>query len=152
MVPISPRALGSTLAASLVCALVYGSPALARASQPCAQQVLRDWSDDGMIGGSHDASCYRGALRALPEDVRLYSSATDDIRRALAHRVSTRSVALAHRRHDGAGTVQASGGGGGFPGAPLGLAAVLTGLGLLAGLVFAVVLRRGRRRQPGLPA
>ena len=94
-----PRALRSTLAfASVAGALVLVSPAVARAAQPCAQQVLRDWSADGVIDDRYDVACYRDALRSLPEDVRLYSSAADDIKRALARRVSTRSVALAHEQ------------------------------------------------------
>ena len=53
-----------------------------------------DWSD-GHIDGTYPLGCYRRALRALPDDIRLYSSATDDITRALARQVraATRSVA-----------------------------------------------------------
>jgi len=58
----------------------------ARASKPCWKTVVTDWSD-GRIEGSYPVSCYRQALHALPEDIRLYSSAVDDIKRALARRV-----------------------------------------------------------------
>jgi cobalamin synthase len=40
--------------------------------------------------------CYREALARLPEDIRIYSSAEDDIRRALIH-ASTRTTHAAVR-------------------------------------------------------
>jgi hypothetical protein len=50
--------------------------------------VVTDWSD-GRIDGTYPVHCYHEALQRLPEDVRLYSSAEDDIRHALAANVGT---------------------------------------------------------------
>jgi hypothetical protein len=55
----------------------------ASAGSGCAQQVIEDWADDGVIGGSYSPACYQEAIASLPEDLRSYSSASDDIGRAL---------------------------------------------------------------------
>lgn len=55
----------------------------AAAQAPCWKRLLNDWLD-GRIDRSYRASCYREALRRLPEDVEAYSDARDDITRALA--------------------------------------------------------------------
>ncbi len=78
--------------AALICELT--STSSARGATPCWQTVVTDWSD-GRIEGTYPISCYRHALRALPEDIRLYSSAVDDIKRALAGRVRTTTRSLA---------------------------------------------------------
>lgn len=68
----------------LVWALAGPGTATARASgSACAQQVLRDWTDNGRIDGLYPSRCYLDAISSLPEDVRTYSSAVDDISRAL---------------------------------------------------------------------
>jgi hypothetical protein len=53
---------------------------------PCWERILGDWSD-GRVDRTYTIACYHAALENLPEDVRLYSSAPDDIRRALARAV-----------------------------------------------------------------
>jgi hypothetical protein len=64
---------------ALVSTLVTVSPA---SSQPtCGASVLADW-EDGRIDGVYPVACYREALKSLPEDVRVYTSAADDIARA----------------------------------------------------------------------
>ena len=66
----------------------------------CWKRLVEDWSVGG-ISNLYPISCYREALRHLPEDVRLYSSASDDIGRALARRAiasSPRSVSVVARR------------------------------------------------------
>jgi hypothetical protein len=47
--------------------------------------VLGDWTD-GRVDGQYDAACYLEAIEILPEDVRAYTSAADDIARALQAR------------------------------------------------------------------
>jgi hypothetical protein len=49
----------------------------------CGARVVSDWADDGRLQGTYDVACYRAALRRLPEDLRAYSSAPDDLQRAL---------------------------------------------------------------------
>jgi hypothetical protein len=125
------------------------TPGSASAKQACWEQVVDDWSD-GTIGDVYPVRCYRQALHRLPEDVLLYSSASDDIGRALASRIiSTRrpAVTLQH-----AGSLEVSSGtaparDGGHTSAPLILAGSLIGLlGILAaaGLAGRRVVRRSR--------
>jgi hypothetical protein len=58
----------------------------AGAAPSCARSVLEGWRD-GRIPLAYPVSCYRQALAQLPEDVRVYSTAEDDITRALHARV-----------------------------------------------------------------
>ena len=63
------------------------SAAGAKASQPaCGRQVVSDWSD-GRIDRDYPVRCYRAALRTLPQDLQVYSSAPDDIQQALSARI-----------------------------------------------------------------
>jgi hypothetical protein len=57
-------------------------PAPAKAATPCWKQLLNDWYD-GRIDQTYPVHCYRDALKHLPADVQTYSSAHDDILRAL---------------------------------------------------------------------
>jgi hypothetical protein len=57
------------------------------ASAPtCSDRLLTDWSD-GRIDGVYPIRCYRETIRNLPTDVRVYSSAEDDIQQALSQRI-----------------------------------------------------------------
>ena len=67
--------------AALACAFV-ARPAPAAAASPCWKVLLNDWYD-GRIDHSYPVHCYRDALHHLPADVQTYSSAHDDIQRAL---------------------------------------------------------------------
>jgi hypothetical protein len=60
-----------------------GTPTAAPGVPSCAERVVADWSDDGLIAGKYEIACYRDALHILPEDVLIYSSALDDISRAM---------------------------------------------------------------------
>jgi hypothetical protein len=48
----------------------------------CGKAVIEAW-DKGRLDSSFAPACYRKALQELPEDIRIYSSADDDINRAL---------------------------------------------------------------------
>ena len=54
----------------------------ATAATPCGEAVILDWSD-GRIDRVYSEACYRDALARLPEDLRAYSTAPEDIERAL---------------------------------------------------------------------
>jgi hypothetical protein len=69
--------------AALLAALVFCGAAQAKTS--CVSRLLADWRD-GRIDGTYSVACYRTALAHLPEDVRIYSSAESDIKRALVAR------------------------------------------------------------------
>jgi hypothetical protein len=65
---------------ALLAMLILTAPAAAAPS--CGRQVIDDWWD-GRIDGTYDLHCYDDAIEILPRDVRDYSSAEDDIKRAL---------------------------------------------------------------------
>ena len=69
------------------------SPAAAEAGSrdACAQRVIRDWYTDGRVDRTYPIGCYRAAIRALPEDMRAYTNASQDIQRALAYAREGRS-------------------------------------------------------------
>jgi hypothetical protein len=60
--------------------------ATSQAGTGCASALLQDWRD-GRIDGTYPVTCYRAALDQMPEDVRIYSSAESDIKRALLARI-----------------------------------------------------------------
>ena len=68
------------VAAALVGALAR--PIAADAAGPCWKTLLTDWYD-GRIDNTYPLHCYDDALHHLPPDVQTYSSARDDIMRAL---------------------------------------------------------------------
>src|SRR4051812_30834072 len=77
--------LKAALVATLAAAAFAGSAvraAPAAAATPCWKQLLNDWYD-GRIDQTYSVHCYRDALKHLPADVQTYSSAHDDILRAL---------------------------------------------------------------------
>ena len=45
--------------------------------------MIDDWYEDGRVDGTYALHCYDDAIEILPRDVRDYSSAKDDIQRAL---------------------------------------------------------------------
>ena len=60
---------------------IFAAPAAA-APPPCWKSLLNDWYD-GHIDHTYPVPCYRQAISHLPRDVQNYSSAKDDILRAL---------------------------------------------------------------------
>jgi hypothetical protein len=86
---VGPRAL---FAVAAIAATVVAAPAPAGASG-CANAVVADWRDDGRIDKTYSPQCYRAAVDSLPEDVRVYSSAQNDITRALQSRVEKSAAA-----------------------------------------------------------
>jgi hypothetical protein len=68
----------------------------AAASPSCASRLLTDWSD-GRIDGTYPIRCYRAALESLPADLRIYSSAPDDIAHALSRRIQSHAATASAR-------------------------------------------------------
>src|SRR5437899_1189913 len=66
-------------------------PGRAVAGTPCWKQVLNDWSKGRAIG-VYPLHCYRDAIKNLPEDLRDYSSAADDIGAALQAQIAHRDL------------------------------------------------------------
>lgn len=65
--------------------LAIASPAAA--AQSCGRKVIDDWYDNGRVDGTYPLHCFDDAIEALPRDVRDYSSAKEDILRALQARM-----------------------------------------------------------------
>jgi len=53
----------------------------------CSARLLADWSDS-LIEGRYPIRCYRHALKSLPADLRIYSTAPDDIAQALSQQIA----------------------------------------------------------------
>jgi hypothetical protein len=83
--------------------LLLALPGTAAAKTPCWKQVLNDWSNGRAIK-VYPLHCYRDAIRNLPEDLRDYSSAADDIQAALQAQIAKRT----HRTLQSAGGNQNS--------------------------------------------
>jgi hypothetical protein len=64
-----------------VLALAFAAPPAGAASD-CGAAVIKDWRN-ARLHANYAPACYRQALRELPEDIRIYSTAEDDINRAL---------------------------------------------------------------------
>lgn len=81
---VTPRRLLTltlVLAAMVVGVGTTVAPAAA-ATKPCWKRLINDWYD-GRIDQTYPARCYRAAVKNLPEDVDAYSTAREDIERAL---------------------------------------------------------------------
>lgn len=72
----------------VVLAAATSGTAVAKSS--CSSSLIADWQD-GRIDRTYPVPCYRQALAKLPEDVRVYSTATSDITRALHARLASSS-------------------------------------------------------------
>src|SRR6266571_2847397 len=121
------RSLLAAAAAALALAALCAGPAGAAA--PCPQRLLHDWRANGRIDRTYPISCYRAATADLPEDLRQYSTASEDIRRAMLH-------ALARGAPPPTPPAAGSASSGALPllalvGAGVGLAVLLSGLGRL---------------------
>jgi hypothetical protein len=85
------RTLLLALSAAAVSALAFTvAPAMAAGSADkgaCWKLVINDWYD-GAITGKYDLHCYREALAHVNRDLKGYSSAYDDINRALQRRIA----------------------------------------------------------------
>jgi hypothetical protein len=73
------------LTCAIVAALGVVRPAAAK-PVACWTALLNDWYD-GRIDKTYPAQCYRDALKHLPNDVEVYSTARTDIQRALANAI-----------------------------------------------------------------
>lgn len=65
----------------------------ADAATPCWKRLINDWYD-GRIDRTYPASCYRQAIKNLPEDVDAYSTAREDLERALLSAARRKGSAL----------------------------------------------------------
>lgn len=128
---MTPRVLRPLLAVTAVlAALVFCGAGQAKTS--CASALLDDWRD-GRIDGTYSVSCYRTALAQLPEDLRIYSSAESDIKRALLARSQVALAAPAKAQKP------ARSGGGNDGVSPLLVLAIAGAILAVTGSAFALV-------------
>jgi hypothetical protein len=82
---LSPGRKHLACALVIACTALVGvaAPAATAAPAPCWKVLLNDWYD-GHIDHTYAIPCYHQAIAHLPRDVQNYSSAKDDILRALA--------------------------------------------------------------------
>jgi hypothetical protein len=83
---VNRRQATLALLALLACIAATAPAAATAATQPCWKRLVNDWYD-GRIDRTYPVSCYREAIRNLPRDVDEYSSAREDIQRALAQAI-----------------------------------------------------------------
>jgi hypothetical protein len=79
---------GTALAVGVVALALAGCGGIGQpqAERACGKAVLSDWAD-GRIDRTYPDPCYQAAIDVMPEDLRAYSTAKDDISRALySHR------------------------------------------------------------------
>jgi hypothetical protein len=72
----------TALVLAALASLAAAGPARAAS---CADQVIDDWYDNARVDRIYALACYDAAIKKLPPDVLDYSSARDDIRRALQY-------------------------------------------------------------------
>ena len=73
----------SRAAAAVVLAIAALTLAAPAAAETCGKKVIDDWAADFRVDGTYALHCYDDAIEALPRDVRDYSSAKEDIERAM---------------------------------------------------------------------
>lgn len=129
---MNPAGLRPLLAlVALLGVLVFSG--VGQAKPDCAAALLNDWGD-GRIDGTYSVPCYRTALAQLPEDLRIYSSAESDIKRALLARSQVALTAPAKAK---AKTQKPAGSGGGT--SPLLVLAIAAVILAAMGSAFALV-------------
>jgi hypothetical protein len=117
----------AAFAVALIAVALVGSaarPAPAQAATPCWKLLLNDWYD-GRIDQTYAVHCYKDALKHLPSDVQTYSSAHDDILRALQsaitkqkneHKNVSNNTLVPPQNGSGGGSGSGGGGSGGGSG------------------------------------
>jgi hypothetical protein len=85
------RALAAVCACALLLPVTAPAATTAVAVTPCWKTLLNEWYG-GRIAHVYPIHCYQDAINHLPTDVSVYSSARDDIERALA-------LAIAHKKN-----------------------------------------------------
>ncbi len=82
--PHTVRLLVRIVVASALLSTVLGIAApAASAARPCWKDLVDDYWADNRVDKVYPISCYRDAMDSFPPDVKNYSDAEDDLRRAL---------------------------------------------------------------------
>jgi hypothetical protein len=78
------------IAAALTLATTGTDTGATRSKSACAKHVITDWANDGVVEGKYRPTCLTEAIRRLPDDLRAYSSAEEDIHNALQRSILRR--------------------------------------------------------------
>jgi hypothetical protein len=100
----------AAIALAFAVALGVSAPASA-AGIPCWKALINDWYD-GRIDETYPRHCYSEAIAHLPRDVDTYSSAKDDIERALLDSIRNNEQPTYDESTGAGGTAGPSTGGG----------------------------------------
>jgi hypothetical protein len=84
---VSPRIIRLAPVAVLAWVALAGAAQPASAAVPCWKKLLNDWYQPP-INNVYPIPCYHQAIKQLPTDVSVYSSARDDINRALQQAIA----------------------------------------------------------------
>ena len=79
--PLDRRRLTTLVLAPFLLLAFAGCGYGSAGSPACATAVLDDWTK-GTLGSGYAPDCYEAAIDSLPEDLRAYTTAADDIARA----------------------------------------------------------------------
>ena len=88
---LRPGRILCVVLAGLAFALPATSASAAKSAVPCWKTLLNDWYD-GTINNLYPIPCYHQALAHLPTDIKVYSSAADDIQRALEQAIAAQKA------------------------------------------------------------
>jgi hypothetical protein len=101
--PIRPARITAVIVlVAALAALALGAaapPAAAKTS--CARQIIEQWVDVHRIDSTYPLHCYREAIAAVPEDLRVYTGIVDDILRARQQASRSNSRILAGANSSG---------------------------------------------------
>jgi hypothetical protein len=113
----TPSSAAKAVIVGIVCVLALlavsqASAATQRYTSDCWRQVVNDWFVDGRVDGTYPIGCYTQAIAHVNqfEDVKAYSSAADDIRRALLAAVRADRGGGSNRGDAGGGPTGSSNG------------------------------------------
>lgn len=80
-VQATARRVGTWFAIAAIAVAVGAGCAYPATERPaCVDEILEDWTK-GTLDATYPADCYDAAIDALPEDLRAYTTAADDISR-----------------------------------------------------------------------
>src|ERR1700688_4795376 len=74
-------------AAALAPLPALGAVSASKSAVPCWKRLMNDWYT-GTIKHVYPISCYTEAIKNMPTDLQIYSSAKEDIQRALQARIA----------------------------------------------------------------
>ena len=93
--------------AALFGVLLLALTAPSRAATPCWKALINDWYDTS-IDKTYPIRCYQQAIDHLPTDAQLYSSAKEDILRAMSRQIAAEKAAAKPKPQVAPTTTQAA--------------------------------------------